>query len=201
MANMFVDKRKKYGNEPRGAANPIRQCVDEYQFSPTSQGDFFPSLIPNRKRGEGSSIICQVSKISSPPNTPWDPTMSFVLLPNSNSVAVFLIPCQKNGSGTFAQICKLEPEEQMLPRFVGGNSCKTSLDSRFDRFQFSQNALFQLSWDRRHLRNSCAHPLFWPAVKNNSITRKCSQFRVNLLISFYLETNATHKIIVIPLPN
>ena len=111
MANMFVDKRKKYGNEPRGAANPIRQCVDEYQFSPTSQSDFFPSLIPNRKRGEGSSIICQVSKISSPPNTPWDPTMSFVLLPNSNSAAVFLIACHKNGSGTFAQICKLESPE------------------------------------------------------------------------------------------
>ena len=156
---------------------------------------------PKAKRG----IINNLPRPQKPPplpqDPPWDPTRSFVLLLNSNSVAVFLIPCQKNGSGTFAQICKLEPEEQMLPRFVGGNSCKTSLDSPFDRFQFSQNALFQLSWDRRHLRNSCAHPLFWPAVKNNSITRKCSQFRVNLLISFYLETTATHKIIVIPLPN
>ena len=158
---------------------------------------------PKAKRGIINNLPRPQKPPSPPPprDPPWDPTRSFVLLLNSNSVAVFLIPCQKNGSGTFAQICKLEPEEQMLPRFVGGNSCKTSLDSRFDRFQFSQNALFQLSWDRRHLRNSCAHPLFWPAVKNNSITRKCSQFRVNLLISFYLETTATHKIIVIPLPN
>ena len=148
---------------------------------------FFQTLIPNRKRREGSSIICHVPK-SFP--TPWDPTRSFVPLPNSNSVAVFLIARHKNGSGSFAQICKLEPEKQMPPRFVGGNSwncCKTSLDSHFDRFQFLQNALFQLSWDCRHLRNSRSHPLLWQLgrLKNNSITRKCSQFRVNLLISFY----------------
>ena len=94
------------------------------------------------------------SKPLCPQDPPWDPTRSFVLLLNSNSVAVFLIPCQKNGSGTFAQIWKLEPEEQMLPRFVRGNSRKTSLDSRFDRFQFLRNPLFQLPWDCWHLRNS-----------------------------------------------
>ena len=108
---------------------------------------------PKAKRG----IINNLPRPQKPPpqDLPWDPARSFVLLLNSNSVAVFLIPRHKNGSGTFAQICKLEPEKQMPPRFVGRNSCcKTSLDSHFHRFQFSQNALFQLSWDRRHLRNS-----------------------------------------------
>ena len=150
--------KSRWRSEPNTAT-----CVDEYQFSPTSQRWlFFQTLIPNRKRREGSSIICHVPK--SFPTPPWDPTRSFVPLPNLNSVGVFLIARHKNGSGSFAQICKLEPEKQMPTRCVGGNSlncCKTSLDSHFDRFQFLQNALFQLSWDCRHLRNSGAHPLFW----------------------------------------
>ena len=117
---------------------------------------FFPKLIPNRKRGEGSSIICHVPK--SFPTPPGTPPGHLFFFQNSNSAAVFLIARHKNGSaGTFAQICKLEPEKQMPPRFVGGSSwncCKTSLDSRFDRFQFLRNPLFQLSWDCWHLRNS-----------------------------------------------
>ena len=63
-------------------------------------------------------------------------------------------------------------------------------------FQFSQNALFHFLWHCRHLRNSWRASVDFGRLKNNSIIRKCSQFRVNLLITFY--PDQPQKIVVIP---
>ena len=119
--------------------------------------DFFSKADSQPKARRG--IINNLPRPQKFPHPPsGTPPGHLFFFQNSNSAAVFLIARHKNGSaGTFAQICKLEPEKQMPPRFVGGNSwncCKTSLDSRFDRFQFLRNPLFQLSWDCWHLRNS-----------------------------------------------
>ena len=63
-------------------------------------------------------------------------------------------------------------------------------------FQFSQNALFHFLWHCRHLRNSLRTSVDFGRLKNNSIIWKCSQFRVNLLITFY--PDQPQKIVVIP---
>ena len=63
-------------------------------------------------------------------------------------------------------------------------------------FQFSQNALFHFLWHCRHLRNSWRTSVDFGRLKNNSIIWKCSQFRVNLLITFY--PDQPQKIVVIP---
>ena len=71
MANTFVDKRKKYGKEDGGSVNPIRPCVDEYQFSPTSlETTFFQPGCSQRKAKRG--IINNLPRPQNFP-TPWDP--------------------------------------------------------------------------------------------------------------------------------
>ena len=72
MANTFVDKRKKYGKEDGGSVNPIRPCVDEYQFSPTSlETTFF--LQPGCSQRKAKRGI--INNLPRPQNfpTPWDP--------------------------------------------------------------------------------------------------------------------------------
>ena len=91
MANTFVDKRKKYGKEDGGSVNPIRPCVDEYQFSPTSlETTFFqPGCQHQRKAKRG--IINNLPRPQNFPHPMGPPATSFVLL--TNPVAVFLIHC------------------------------------------------------------------------------------------------------------
>ena len=73
MANTFVDKRKKYGKEDGGSVNPIRPCVDEYQFSPTSlETTFFQQPGCQHQRKAKRGIINNLPRPQNFP-TPWDP--------------------------------------------------------------------------------------------------------------------------------
>ena len=193
MANTFVDKRKKYGKEDGGSVNPIRPCVDEYQFSPTSlETTFFQPGCSQRKAKRG--IINNLPRPQNFPHPMGPPATSFVLL--TNPVAVFLIHClsQKRSfcpnmqSRVRTDAWHGKEQLELLQNAVGF--------SLWSVFQFSQNALFHFLWHCRHLRNSLRTSVDFGRLKNNSIIRKCSQFRVNLLITFY--PDQPQKIVVIP---
>ena len=135
MANTFVDKRKKYGKEDGGSVNPIRPCVDEYQFSPTSLETTFFLQPGCSQRKAKRGIINNLPRPQNFPHPMGPPATSFVLLTNP-VLAVFLIHCHKNGA--FAQICKVESEQMPGMGKSSWNCCKTPLDSHYDRFSNSR---------------------------------------------------------------
>ena len=155
---------------------------------------FFQPGCSQRKAKRG--IINNLPRPQNFPHPMGPPATSFVLL--TNPVAVFLIHCHKNGA--FAQICKVESEQMPLKTHHGKEQLELLQNavgfSLWSVFQFSQNALFHFLWHCRHLRNSLRTSVDFGRLKNNSIIRKCSQFRVNLLITFY--PDQPQKIVVIP---
>ena len=195
MANTFVDKRKKYGKEDGGSVNPIRPCVDEYQFSPTSLETTFFLQPGCSQRKAKRGIINNLPRPQNFPHPMGPPATSFVLLTNP-VLAVFLIHClsQKRSfcpnmqSRVRTDAWHGKEQLELLQNAVGF--------SLWSVFQFSQNALFHFLWHCRHLRNNLRTPVDFGRLKNNSIIRKCSQFRVNLLITFY--PDQPQKIVVIP---
>ena len=156
----------------------------------------FSSLVAaNGKRREGSSIICHVPKTSP---TPWDPQPRHLFFLQTLWLCFSSTVCHKNGA--FAQICKVESEQMPLKTHDGKEQLELLQNavgfSLWSVFQFSQNALFHFLWHCRHLRNSLRTSVDFGRLKNNSIIRKCNQFRVNLLITFY--PDQPQKIVVIP---
>ena len=157
MANTFVDKRKKYGKEDGGSVNPIRPCVDEYQFSPTSlETTFF--LQPGCSQRKAKRGI--INNLPRPQNfpTPWDPQPRHLFFLQTLWLCFSSTVCHKNGA--FAQICKVESEQMPGMGKSSWNCCKTPLDSHYDRFSNSRRTPYFTFYGIADIWEiTCAHPL------------------------------------------
>ena len=154
---------------------------------------FFQTLIPNRKRREGSSIICHVPKSFPTPGTPPGhlflfQTQTLWLCFSSHVTKTALEVLLKYVNLSLRNRCchalleetvGIVAKRRWILILIVFNFCRTPY--------FSFHGIADI-WE------IAARIRCFGRLKNNSITRKCSQFRVNLLITFY----RVHKIVVIP---